>query len=197
MNTWNWKMTTEERELVEMHLGLVKKIIKTRFNRNYDTERADLIQIGNLGLIKAARFYTLRDLIDVSFATFAWPRITVHIRREINTRSVKKRLAFAVNNFMEKFYTLRGKHLTLRDVSIVFNIDEYTIKESLVKVENLDDVMEHEEFVDDSISPLEEVILKEETNLHEEKTNRQKMAKYKKLKKILLADEGRMWIFGC
>lgn len=195
-----WKMTTEEREIVEENLGLVKKILKERFNRCYNIEKEDLMQIGTLGLIWAAHFYLKRknegEIIDCNFITFAWSRIIIYIGRELNTRKNSGKLVRIVKNFMGQFYLARGRNLSLREVGIIFEIDEKIIRETLneyVADKNLDDVMEHESdtrpFIDDRLSPLDLLILKEEHLAKEAKKIRKRVARMKRLRNQLTTQE--------
>ncbi len=57
-------MTTKE--LVELHMGLIKKIA----SKFYNVEKEDLIQVGVIGLIKAAQNYKAKD--QTSFSTYAY-----------------------------------------------------------------------------------------------------------------------------
>ncbi len=75
------KMRTGDRNaenaLIEQNMGLVYSIVK-RFNvRGYETE--DLVQIGAIGLIKAAKKFDTS--FDVKFSTYAVPMIMGEIKR--------------------------------------------------------------------------------------------------------------------
>ena len=68
-------------ELAEQHGGLVKSIA-IRLSHVYNEEVEDLIQIGYIGLIKAAeRFDESRGL---AFSTYAVPMITGEIRSVVS-----------------------------------------------------------------------------------------------------------------
>ena len=74
-------------ELVEQHGGLVKSIA-LRLSRIYNEEVEDLIQIGYIGLIKAAeRFDESRGL---AFSTYAVPMITGEIRSQLRDHGAIK-----------------------------------------------------------------------------------------------------------
>ena len=60
-------MTTNE--LIETHMGLIKKIA----NKFYNCSREDLIQVGVIGLLKAYQNY--QDTKSAKFSTYAYPYI--------------------------------------------------------------------------------------------------------------------------
>ena len=74
-------MTTNE--LIETHMGLIKKIA----NKFYNCSRDDLIQVGVIGLLKAYQNY--KDTQSAKFSTYAYPYIfgemyqLVHANRDI------------------------------------------------------------------------------------------------------------------
>ena len=74
-------MTTNE--LIETHMGLIKKIA----NKFYNCSRDDLIQVGVIGLLKAYQNY--KDTQSAKFSTYAYPYIfgemyqLVHASRDI------------------------------------------------------------------------------------------------------------------
>ena len=74
-------MTTNE--LIETHMGLIKKIA----NKFYNCSRDDLIQVGVIGLLKAYQNY--KDTQSAKFSTYAYPYIfgemyqLVHSSRDI------------------------------------------------------------------------------------------------------------------
>ncbi len=80
--------TKEELEaVVEKHGGLVKSVA-LRLARNYGEEPEDLIQIGYIGLLKAAqRFEAERGL---QFSTYAVPMIAGEIRSQLRDQGSMK-----------------------------------------------------------------------------------------------------------
>lgn len=188
---WDWKLTEKEQKLVEDNLKLATDVINKRFNRVYDVERSDLIQMANLGLIWAAHFFVKRGM-RINFSTFAWCRIVVFVSRELNTRKNSGNLVRMVKKLKRQFYLLRGRELSLREVGIVFELPEKVIRETLNeyrRVCSLDEVMEHEAdsvpFVDDRLSPLNLVILKEEHLNNEAKSVLKRIKKMKALRELL------------
>ena len=107
-------------ELVEQHGGLVKSIA-LRLSRIYNEEVEDLIQIGYIGLIKAAeRFDESRGL---AFSTYAVPMITGEIRSQLRdhgaikvSRSLKSD-AYAVGRAESAFITRCGRSPKLTELA--------------------------------------------------------------------------------
>ncbi|HDY87922.1 MAG TPA: hypothetical protein ENH82_07405 [bacterium] len=189
----NWKLNLEGQELVLKNLGLVKRIVRRKFHNRPENERDDLIQEGNIGLMWAASNYIRRkntgDIIDCNFSTFAWPRIIVHITRQLNTRKSSEILASAVRNFMNQVYMISGLSMGLAEIAVIFDIDEKEIREAIGEhrsVENLDDILKTTDFVDDQLTPLEFAIATEEalmeTLMIENNKHRKACLKYKKLR---------------
>jgi len=167
----NWVLTAEEQKHVEKNLGLVRNVVR-RFRKCYDMEQADLIQIGNIGLMSAVHHYTLRkkagEIIDCNFATFAWTRISAHIRQTLKTRYSIKRLGIAIEEFLVQAYAVTGKKMDPTEVAILFGISDIafrTVVAAHAGFENLDDVLESEPeslaFVDDKLSPLDQAMITE------------------------------------
>ena len=129
------------------------------------------------------------DIIDCNFSTFAWPRIIVHITRQLNTRKSSEILASAVRNFMNQVYMISGLSMGLAEIAVIFDIDEKEIREAIGEhrsVENLDDILKTTDFVDDQLTPLEFAIATEEalmeTLMIENNKHRKACLKYKKLR---------------
>ena len=69
-------MTTNE--LIETHMGLIKKIA----NKFYNSSRADLIQVGVIGLLKAYQNFKQGD---AKFSTYAYPYIFGEMYQRVNS----------------------------------------------------------------------------------------------------------------
>ena len=195
---WNWKLTTAEQELVEKNIGWVRSVIKHRFSRCIDMELNDLIQTGFLGLMSAAHFYLQRDMTQINFATFAWPRISSHIKDTLNCRQINKRLAIAIQNFITSTYQSQGQNINVREIALHFRITECELRLLLIEnagFENLDTAIKDSEkslsFIDDRLSPLDLAILKEEHLLKEAKAINKRTTKVKRLRK-----EMKAWMFN-
>ena len=81
------KTKEELQEIVETHTGLVKSVA-LRLARAYGEEVEDLMQIGYIGLLKAAeRFEPERGL---QFSTYAVPMITGEIRSQLRDQGAIK-----------------------------------------------------------------------------------------------------------
>ena len=75
-------MTTNE--LIEAHMGLIKKIA----NKFYNVSREDLIQVGVIGLLKAYQNY--RKTCEAKFSTYAYPYIFGEMYQLVNSnRDIK------------------------------------------------------------------------------------------------------------
>lgn len=72
--------------IVVENMPLVKSIVKRYLNRGYEYE--DLVQLGTIGLIKAAKNYDFN--YDVRFSTYAVPMITGEIKRFLRDDGIIK-----------------------------------------------------------------------------------------------------------
>jgi len=199
MNTWGWTLTAEEQELVEKNLGLVKRIVRMRFGRVYNVEKDDLIQTGNLGLMSAAHFYSIRrqagEIIDCNFSTFAWSRISAYISDFLRDRNVNRKLGTAIKGFVDQAYMIKGIRIDLSEVAVVFDMPEKLIRAALTEhtnFENLDDVLDAEPdslvFVDDKPSPLDQVMIADEMQNEKRKIIRRRL---EKLARLRIRQDGR------
>lgn len=66
-----------ENTLIEQNMGLVYSVVKRFSIRGYETD--DLVQVGSIGLIKAAKKFDTS--FDVKFSTYAVPMIMGEIKR--------------------------------------------------------------------------------------------------------------------
>lgn len=72
--------------IVTENMPLVRALVKRYLNRGYEYD--DLLQLGTIGLIKAARNYNFS--FDVRFSTYAVPMITGEIKRFIRDDGIIK-----------------------------------------------------------------------------------------------------------
>lgn len=138
----------EDREYLEQmardHAGLVKSVA-LRLARAYGEEADDLIQIGYIGLIKAARrFQKERGL---QFSTYAVPVIAGEIKSQLRdqgavkvSRSLKADAA-AVKKAENEFITVNGTSPRLSDLAEVTGLSVERITEAL----NADDALRNYE----------------------------------------------------
>ena len=113
-------MSFDMEQLAEKHGGLVKSVA-IKLSRVYGEDIEDLIQIGYIGLIKAAqRFDESRGL---AFSTYAVPMITGEIRSQLRdhgaikiSRSLKAD-AYAVRRAESAFITRCGRSPKLTELA--------------------------------------------------------------------------------
>lgn len=105
--------------LVSQNIGLVKNIAKRFLGRGTDYE--DLVQIGVIGMIKAARSFDFS--YDTAFSTYAVPLITGEIRRFLRddgpikiSRSVKRQGA-QIMKARERFLQANGREPHISELS--------------------------------------------------------------------------------
>ncbi len=108
-------------ELVTSNMGLIKSIALRFIGRGAETE--DLIQIGAIGMIKAARSFDFS--YNTEFSTYAVPLIIGEIRRFLRddgqikvSRSIK-RSGIAVMRKMEELTKKLGREPTVGELSKV------------------------------------------------------------------------------
>ena len=134
-------------ELAEQHGGLVKSIA-IRLSRVYNEEVEDLIQIGYIGLIKAAeRFDESRGL---AFSTYAVPMITGEIRSQLRdhgaikvSRSLKSD-AYAVRSAESAFITRCGRSPKLTELAEEAGLSKERTCEALQAADAMKNFEEYE-----------------------------------------------------
>ena len=106
-------------ELVRKNMGLIKSIALRFCDRGADTE--DLIQIGSIGMIKAARSFDFA--YNTEFSTYAVPLIIGEIRRFLRddgqikvSRSIK-RTGISVMKTKENFTKTHGREPTVNELA--------------------------------------------------------------------------------
>ncbi len=122
--------------LVSRNLGLVKKIAQRFTGRGAEYE--DLIQIGVIGMIKAARSFDF-DFCTV-FSTYAVPLIMGEIRRflrddgPIKVGRNTKRQGMLVMTAREKFIKEKGREPRISELAEITGIDAHEIVNSMEAV---------------------------------------------------------------
>lgn len=131
-----------EKELVEHNLRLVIFFAKDYLKSGMDI--LDLIQDGNLGLIKAAEKFDVRK--GFKFSTYASNWITQYIKRGINNREDTIRIPSHIHEKIEKFYHLAIKEnlftedkdkIDTNKISQLLNLKVNTIEEILNSKKNI------------------------------------------------------------
>ncbi|SHJ95174.1 SigB/SigF/SigG family RNA polymerase sigma factor [Hespellia stercorisuis] len=118
-------------QLVEENCGLVWCVVKRFYGRG--TEKEDLFQIGNIGLLKAIDKFDLS--FDVKFSTYAVPMISGEIKRYlrddgmIKVSRTLKELAYKAFLARERLWQERGHEPALEDVARELQVE----KEDLVQ----------------------------------------------------------------
>ncbi len=105
-------------QLVENNMGLVKSVA-LRF-RDRGTEYEDLVQIGSIGLLRAARSFDFS--FGCMFSTYAVPLIIGEIRRHLRddgiikvSRTIRARAAMLMRE-REQFARLEGREPTVNEL---------------------------------------------------------------------------------
>ncbi len=126
-------------ELVEMNMGLVRGAAQRFTGRGTDTE--DLIQLGCIGLIKAARSFDAEK--GCAFSTYAVPLILGEIKRHLRdngqikvSRSIKKTGAELLRE-SERAYAETGREIKLSELAERCGIDIREAAEALDAVSPL------------------------------------------------------------
>ena len=146
-----------EVKLVEMNSGLVNGIAHRFRGRGTDFE--DLVQIGNIGLLKAIRSF------DVSrgnaFSTYAVPLIIGEIRRflrddgVIKVSRVQKRMGAALMHERERYIAMHGVEPRLSEIAAAIGV---TPEEAAEAIDSTSPVRSLSEIIGDDDFSLEDVI---------------------------------------
>ena len=137
----------KEEKLIREHTGLVKSVA-LRLSYACDEELDDLIQIGYIGLIKAARrFEPERGL---KFSTYAVPMIAGEIRSQLRdrgtvkvSRSLKSDVA-AVRRAESDFISRKGISPKLSELSEMTGLSRERVSEALMAADAMKNFEDYE-----------------------------------------------------
>ena len=140
-------MDSKEEKLIREHAGLVKSVA-LRLSYAFNEELDDLIQIGYIGLIKAARrFEPERGL---KFSTYAVPMIAGEIRSQLRdkgavkvSRSLKSDAA-AVRRAESDFIATKGVSPKLSDLSELTGLSRERVSEALMAADAMKNFEDYE-----------------------------------------------------
>ena len=140
-------MDSKEEKLAREHAGLVKSVA-LRLSYAFNEELDDLIQIGYIGLIKAARrFEPERGL---KFSTYAVPMIAGEIRSQLRdkgavkvSRSLKSDAA-AVRRAESDFIATKGVSPKLSDLSELTGLSRERVSEALMAADAMKNFEDYE-----------------------------------------------------
>ena len=140
-------MDSKEEKLIREHTGLVKSVA-LRLSYACEEELDDLIQIGYIGLLKAARrFEPERGL---KFSTYAVPMIAGEIRSQLRdkgavkvSRSLKSDAA-AVRRAESDFIATKGVSPKLSDLSELTGLSRERVSEALMAADAMKNFEDYE-----------------------------------------------------
>ena len=146
-----------EVKLVEMNSGLVNGIAHRFRGRGTDFE--DLVQIGNIGLLKAIRSFDISR--GNAFSTYAVPLIIGEIRRflrddgVIKVSRIQKRTGAALMHERERYIAENGVEPRLADIAAAVGV---TPEEAAEAIDSTSPVRSLSEVIGDDDFSLEDVI---------------------------------------
>ncbi|MGN1346793.1 MAG: sigma-70 family RNA polymerase sigma factor [Eubacteriales bacterium] len=149
--------TSAEDKLMELNSGLVNGIAH-RF-RGRGVEFEDLVQIGNIGMLKAIRSFDLSR--GNAFSTYAVPLIIGEIRRflrddgMVKVSRVQKRTGAALMHAREQYMTEHGVEPRLEDIAKTVGV---TPEEAAAALDSASPVRSLSESIGDDDFSLEDVI---------------------------------------
>lgn len=148
---------TAEVRLIEQNSGLVTGIAHRFRGRGVDFE--DLVQIGNIGMIKAIRSFDLSR--GNAFSTYAVPLIIGEIRRflrddgPVKVSRVQKKLGASLMYAKEKYITENGVEPHLNELSAIVGVSP---EEAAAALDSTSPVRSLSEQLGDEDFELEDVI---------------------------------------
>ncbi len=153
-------------ELVEKHGGLVKSVA-LRLSHIYGEEIEDLIQIGYIGLIKAAERFD--ESKGFAFSTYAVPMITGEIRSQLRdggaikvSRSLKAD-AYAVRKAEAELAARSGSSPKISELAAESGLSADRVREALAAADAMKNFEEYEKvnlWVDNENSTVSHIDLK-------------------------------------
>lgn len=149
--------TAAEEKLVQMNSGLVNGIAHRFRGRGCDFE--DLVQIGNIGLLKAIRSFEVSR--GNAFSTYAVPLIIGEIRRflrddgVIKVSRIQKRTGAALMHERERYITEHGVEPRLSELAAAVGV---TPEEAAEAIDSTSPVRSLSEIIGDDDFSLEDVI---------------------------------------
>lgn len=137
----------KEEKLIREHAGLVKSVA-LRLSYACDEELDDLIQIGYIGLIKAARRFEPER--GFRFSTYAVPMIAGEIRSQLRdrgavkvSRSLKNDVA-AVRRAESEFFAVNGVSPRISELSELTGLSAERVTEALTAADAMKNIEDYE-----------------------------------------------------
>lgn len=137
----------KEEKLVREHAGLVKSVA-LRLSYACDEELDDLIQIGYIGLIKAARRFEPER--GFRFSTYAVPMIAGEIRSQLRdrgavkvSRSLKNDVA-AVRRAESEFFAVNGVSPRISELAELTGLSAERVTEALTAADAMKNIEDYE-----------------------------------------------------
>jgi RNA polymerase sigma factor (sigma-70 family) len=187
-------LTEEERSLVEDNIGLVTMVVRKRFHR-CSMPFDDLVQEGCFGLMSAAHYYLHRG-VSCKFSTFAVPRIVQRLKYVLG----KKDLVYLTEKIKKFYYAETGKHLADEDLAMILDCEMIDLPK-LIRFISIDLSQNDTDFVgsnerykqsilgdtivDDRLSPLDLLVLKEMALRKQDKQRQKKLQKARRLREMI------------
>ena len=137
----------KEEKLIREHAGLVKSVA-LRISYACDEELDDLIQIGYIGLIKAARRFEPER--GFRFSTYAVPMIAGEIRSQLRdrgavkvSRSLKNDVA-AVRRAESEFFAVNGVSPRISELAELTGLSAERVTEALTAADAMKNIEDYE-----------------------------------------------------
>ena len=137
----------KEEKLIREHAGLVKSVA-LRLSYACDEELDDLVQIGYIGLIKAARRFEPER--GFRFSTYAVPMIAGEIRSQLRdrgavkvSRSLKNDVA-AVRRAESEFFAVNGVSPRISELAELTGLSAERVTEALTAADAMKNIEDYE-----------------------------------------------------
>lgn len=158
-------------QLISQNMGLVKNVAKRFIGRNAEYE--DLVQIGTIGMLKAAKSFDLE--FGTAFSTYAVPLIIGEIRRFLRddgmikvSRDLRKK-GTQIMKAKEEFIKFAGREPKLSELAEVCGMDAEEIAyalDAVCPIYSLQDTLGNDEdgATLEAVTPENENIIEEMTD---------------------------------